>query len=178
MQYQIGNFIWPGVRPGHITVTQLDGIGQIAMRTVSLHPLVFSVDDFLFDQECQHIQARASPQMAQSGVALMDHDQGKAATDWRTSSTYFMRSQVRVIYIKEGYNTLLMTTLSFYLLHQNDRVMEGIDKRVSGLTRQPFEHQEDVQVLRYELTQRYVISREADYAVEMGIVSIYLYIQI
>ena len=99
----IGNFIWPGVRPGHITtVTQLDGLGQIAMRTVSLHPLVFSVDGFLLDHECRYIREQSEPFMAQSGVALMDQDRGKAATDWRTSSTYFMSARVSEEMRKEG----------------------------------------------------------------------------
>ena len=33
--------------------------------------------------------------MEQSGVALMDHDKGKEATDWRTSTTYFMSTMVK-----------------------------------------------------------------------------------
>lgn len=64
------------------------------MKTVSLHPLVFCVDGFLFDEECQYIREQSEPYLAQSGVALMDQDKGKAATDWRTSSTYFFKAQV------------------------------------------------------------------------------------
>ena len=30
--------------------------------------------------------------MAKSGVSLMDADKGKEATEWRTSSTYFLET--------------------------------------------------------------------------------------
>lgn len=129
--YEGGNFLWPGVREGHITtVTQVDGLGSVAMRTLSMSPLVFSVEGFLLPEECQYIRDTAEPEMRQSGVALMDHDKGKPATDWRTSSTHFMASRRY-----EG--------------------LQAIDRRISGLTRQPISSQEDVQVLRYEHTQRY-----------------------
>lgn len=124
----------PGVREGHVTqVTQVDGVegGGVSMRTLSMSPLVFSVEGFLTPAECRHIRDRAGPHMRQSGVALMDHDKGKAATDWRTSATYFMRSF-------------------------GDAVLQGVDRRVADLTRQPEESQEDVQVLRYDHTQRCV----------------------
>lgn len=129
--FEGGKFVWPGVRIGHVTqVTELDGLGTLAMRTLSMSPLVFSVDGFLLPEECRYIRDTAEPSLAQSGVALMDKDKGKAATDWRTSSTYFMATR--------RYPEL-----------------KPIDRRVSGLTRLPIDHQEDVQVLRYEETQRY-----------------------
>lgn len=129
--YEGGRFIWPGVREGHITrVTQLDGLGSIDMRTLSMSPLVFAVDGFLLAEECQYIRETAQPHMRQSGVKLMDHDKGKAATEWRTSSTHFLPTRRH-----EG--------------------LQRIDRRVAGLTRQPVAFQEDVQVLRYEHTQRY-----------------------
>ncbi|GAB5033371.1 urease accessory protein [Nannochloropsis oceanica] len=121
--YEGGRFIWPGVREGHITrVTQLDGLGSIDMRTLSMSPLVFAVDGFLLAEECQYIRETAQPHMRQSGVKLMDHDKGKAATEWRTSSTHFLPTRRH-----EG--------------------LQRIDRRVAGLTRQPVAFQEDVQVL-------------------------------
>jgi len=129
--YEGGRFVWPGVREGHITrVTQLDGLGSIDMRTLSMSPLIFAVDAFLLPEECQFIREAAEPHMKQSGVALMDHDKGKAATEWRTSSTFFLPSRRY-----EG--------------------LQPLDRRVAGLTRQPVAFQEDVQVLRYGHTQRY-----------------------
>ena len=60
----------------------------------------------------------------------MDKDRGRKATDWRTSSTYFMPSK--------GHSPL-----------------QGIDARVAALTRAPKNHQELVQVLRYNTGQKY-----------------------
>lgn len=63
------------------------------MTTLSMQPLVFSIDAFLSEKECDYIQNFASPHMAKSGVSLMDKDLGKEATEWRTSETYFMGSK-------------------------------------------------------------------------------------
>lgn len=130
--------------------------------------------------------------MTQSGVALMDHDRGKAATDWRTSTTYFMHTRVRgreglrkgkggdrgvaphllsppppsppppppswvfmVVIIKHG-RTCVCCVRYGPPTTQGHHVLQGIDQRVADLTRQPIEHQEHVQVLRYEETQRWV----------------------
>lgn len=129
--YEGGKFIWPGVREGYVTqVTALDRLGSVKMQTLSMSPLVFSVENFLLPEECTYIRDVAEPHMRQSGVKLMDHDKGKAATDWRTSSTYFLASK-------------------------HHARIQSVDRRVAGLTRQPVSHQEDVQVLRYESTQRY-----------------------
>ena len=62
-------------------------------------------------------------------VAFMDRDVGKADEEFRTSSTYFLPSQTPML--------------------------QHIDERVSVLTRIPKQHQEYVQVLRYELGEYY-----------------------
>src|SRR5689334_12059631 len=60
----------------------------------------------------------------------MDHDKGKPDTEWRTSRTHFLPSQ-------------------------GDAMLRAIDQRVADLTRQPKQHQEDAQVLRYDEGQFY-----------------------
>jgi len=60
----------------------------------------------------------------------MDKDKGKAATEWRTSATYFLRT---------GPHALL----------------REVDQRVSDLTFIPKTHSELIQVLRYGPTQKY-----------------------
>ena len=67
--------------------------------------------------------------MAASGVSLMDKDKGKAATEFRTSTTHFLPSTTPEV--------------------------AAIDTRVANLTRTPVSHQEFVQVLRYGHTQHY-----------------------
>ena len=119
--YEGGSFIWPGVRVGHRQPVPMVGVngkrGSVEMETLSLQPLVFAIDDFLSLDECAYIRAYPEPRVAQSGVSLMDKDKGKEATEWRTSSTYFMPSK--------GHAPL-----------------QAIDDRVSQLTRVPTSHQE------------------------------------
>lgn len=124
-----GQWIWPGVRKGFVRHIRLDDARNATLETLSVHPLVFSVDGFLADEECDWIRQTAEPHMAQSGVSLMDRDKGKPATEWRTSETTF--------------------------LNENTAEINEIDRRTSLLVRIPQNHQEPPQVLRYVLNARY-----------------------
>ncbi|KAG7368890.1 2(OG)-Fe(II) oxygenase superfamily protein [Nitzschia inconspicua] len=124
-----GQWVWPGVRKGFVRQIQLDETHNATLKTLSVRPLVFSVDGFLEDDECDWIQVTAEPHMTQSGVSLMDRDKGKPATDWRTSETTF-------------------------LTQKTPEILE-IDRRTSRLVRIPQTHQEPPQVLRYGLNARY-----------------------
>ena len=75
-------------------------------------------------------QPNTNPQ-SHTGVSLMDADEGKDATEWRTSKTHWLPSK-------------------------NDLTLKTIDERVSGLTGLPISHQEQVQVLKYGVGGRYV----------------------
>lgn len=44
----------------------------------------FEAQNFLLEPECNHIKAKANPHMKPSPVSLMDHDRGKADSNWRT----------------------------------------------------------------------------------------------
>eukprot|EP00658_Telonema_sp_P-2_P029236 TRINITY_DN22265_c0_g1_i3.p1 TRINITY_DN22265_c0_g1~~TRINITY_DN22265_c0_g1_i3.p1 ORF type:complete len:187 (-),score=17.63 TRINITY_DN22265_c0_g1_i3:115-675(-) len=69
--------------------------------------------------------------MADSPVSLMDHDKGKAATEWRTSSQYFLPSSAHPAISK-------------------------IRTRAQQLLRVPLDHQENaIQVLRYREAEKY-----------------------
>ncbi|KAL3928854.1 MAG: hypothetical protein SGARI_004916, partial [Bacillariaceae sp.] len=130
-----GQWVWPGVRKGFVRKIQLDEARNATIETLSIHPLVFSVDGFLENDECDWIQEAARPQMKQSGVSLMDHDKGRAATDFRTSETAFLTVKTPEI--------------------------EEIDRRTSLLVRIPKTHQEPPQVLRYGLNAKY--NQHTDY---------------
>jgi len=99
----------------------------VTLKTLSLLPLVLSVDHFLTEQECTHIIERATPHMTYSGVSLKDSDKGKPASNWRTSKTSFLSAR-------------------------DDQILIQVGVRVASLTRLPVSHQEQVQVLRYGLT--------------------------
>lgn len=93
-------------------------------------PLVFSVEEFLRDDEIDFILDLSMPHLAPSGVALQDGHENRPATDWRTSTTYWLDSS-------------------------SHNVVQDIDKRTADLVKVPLNHQESVQVLRYERTQHY-----------------------
>jgi prolyl 4-hydroxylase len=125
-----GQWVWPGVEKGYIRHIQIDSTRNATLETLSLRPLVLSVDGFLSDDECDWIQQTAEPRMKFSGVTLMDKDKGRPATDFRTSETAFLtdRSAPEIV---------------------------EIDRRTANLVRIPENHQEPPQVLRYVLNAKY-----------------------
>jgi len=96
---------------------------------LSLQPLVLSIRNFISDSECTHIQNVAEPSMEYSEVTLMDHDQGRESSDFRTSQSTFVSA--------------------------NDEILHALDVRTASLTRVPKNHQEYTQVLRYGKGERY-----------------------
>mmetsp|Transcript_6548 Transcript_6548/g.9624 ORF Transcript_6548/g.9624 Transcript_6548/m.9624 type:complete len:479 (+) Transcript_6548:97-1533(+) len=126
-----GQWVWPGIREGYIRKVKLDDEKNefATLETLSLHPLVLSVEGFLTDEECNYIQETASPMMKYSDVTLMDKDKGRPASDFRTSQSTF--------------------------LGPNYKGLTNIDYRTSSLVRVPRSHQEHVQVLRYGNTEKY-----------------------
>lgn len=130
LAYEGGTFIWPGIEIGFKRNVSLEkkSLG-VELITKSLMPLVIEVSSFLDKTECTHVIEKARPHMAVSSVSHMDHDVGKADTNWRTSSTYFIPS--------------------------DDDILQRLDRRVSDLTRIKVSHQEYGQVLRYDKGGRY-----------------------
>ncbi|KAG9408627.1 hypothetical protein AC1031_020479 [Aphanomyces cochlioides] len=119
-----GQFIWPGIRIGHKRVIEnLHGLGSIEMETLEMTPLVFAINEFLHDDEIDLILDLSMDHLAPSGVTHNDNDVGKPATEWRTSTTYFLPSR--------GHPKL-----------------EALDQRVADLVKVDKSHQEHVQVLR------------------------------
>jgi prolyl 4-hydroxylase len=147
--YEGGQFGWPGVRIGFQRPVALYTVMPpnsprmmaynnnhnknmtVTLETLSLSPLVLSVHGFLSREECQYVQQIAAPTMEYSEVALMDHDAGRPASDFRTSQTTFLDAG-------------------------RDPILIDIDYRTASLVRLPRNHQESVQVLRYGVTERYV----------------------
>ncbi|KAF4032317.1 2OG-Fe(II) oxygenase superfamily [Phytophthora infestans] len=129
--FEGGQFIWPGIRVGHKTLlNKTYGRGDLVLETISMTPLVFSVEEFLRDDEIDVILELSMPHLAPSGVTLQDGHENRPATDWRTSTTYWLDSS-------------------------SHPVVQTIDKRTADLVKVPISHQESVQVLRYEPTQHY-----------------------
>mmetsp|Transcript_37086 Transcript_37086/g.37763 ORF Transcript_37086/g.37763 Transcript_37086/m.37763 type:complete len:571 (+) Transcript_37086:102-1814(+) len=127
--FEGGQFIYPGIDVGYQRQIRAQD-RDIILETLSVRPLVLGVSNLLSESEYSHIIKTSTPHMAQSEVSFMDKDKGKADTEFRTSTTYFMPSK-------------------------NDKFLPNIDKRVANLTKVPITHQEFVQVLRYEVGQNY-----------------------
>jgi prolyl 4-hydroxylase len=128
--FQGGQWIWPGVRKGFRREIRLSDGRNATLQTISIHPLVLSVEGFLAMDECKMIQETATPSLRYSEVTLMDHDQGRPASDFRTSQTTFL----------------------FSSMHPS---LKEIDERTASLVRVPVSHQEQVQVLRYGNGEKY-----------------------
>jgi len=100
------------------------------LKTLSVQPLLFQVQGFLKDSECDEIIATGKSNLEKSPVSLMDKDKGRPAKDFRTSS------QARA------------PAGGTPLLHK-------LNSRVELLTQVPKSHNEEVQILNYELGQYY-----------------------
>ncbi|EQC27947.1 hypothetical protein SDRG_14225 [Saprolegnia diclina VS20] len=129
--FEGGQFIWPGLYVGHRRVVpDLPGVGDVVLETLSMQPLVLAVDRFLHNEEINVIVELALPHLAASTVKLQDGDEDKPASEWRTSSQYFLPSS-------------------------ESPILAQIDDRVEALVKVHKTHQEPVQVLRYEKSQKY-----------------------
>jgi len=132
--FEGGQWIWPGVEIGHTFTISLTNsskdVNEFVIKTISIKPLVFSVENFLKQEECDTVIQSAKDKVKPSDVVLQDQDKGKPASTWRTSTSCFLTS-TEVPLFKE------------------------IDHRVEQLVRVPRQHQELIQVIRYELTQHY-----------------------
>ena len=130
--YEGGNFVWPGIRVGHEVTLETEDpeFGNVTLTTLSLQPLVFTIDPLLTKSECKHIIRKAKPEMANSPVSHIDSDIGKADSTWRTST------QAR---LPKG----------------GGKVVSTIETRAHKLLNVPEAHGEPLQVLTYEVGQKY-----------------------
>jgi len=98
------------------------------IETVSWHPRAFVFHNFLSTEECDHIVNLAEPVMERSTVV---GEGGKGVLDnIRTSSGTFIQRLA-------------------------DETIKDIEERIARYTHIPLAHQEDLQVLRYEHSQKY-----------------------
>ncbi|KAK3145765.1 hypothetical protein QOZ80_3BG0257130 [Eleusine coracana subsp. coracana] len=131
--------------PPHVVVVFLLHLAVLALRPapsrgggfydparvtqLSWRPRAFLYSGFLSDSECDHLVNLAKGGMEKSMVA--DNDSGKS-----------IMSQVR-------------TSSGTFLAKRQDDVVAAIEKRVSAWTFLPEDNAESIQVLRYEIGQKY-----------------------
>lgn len=78
-----GQWYWPPLRKGF--VRKLHGT-NLSLETLSVQPVIFRVQGFLREHECEEIVNLGKGRMFSSPVSLMDKDKGKAAKEFRTST--------------------------------------------------------------------------------------------
>ncbi|KAL9327173.1 hypothetical protein ACSQ67_007818 [Phaseolus vulgaris] len=115
-------------RNTHVTQED-DSQGESWVEIISWEPRAFIYHNFLTKEECEHLINIAKPNMRKS--AVVDSETGKS-----------MDSRVR-------------TSSGAFLARGRDQVVRDIEKRISDLTFIPVEHGEGLQVLHYEVGQKY-----------------------
>eukprot|EP00195_Chlamydomonas_chlamydogama_P013578 CAMPEP_0202891606 /NCGR_PEP_ID=MMETSP1392-20130828/1619_1 /ASSEMBLY_ACC=CAM_ASM_000868 /TAXON_ID=225041 /ORGANISM="Chlamydomonas chlamydogama, Strain SAG 11-48b" /LENGTH=352 /DNA_ID=CAMNT_0049575405 /DNA_START=201 /DNA_END=1259 /DNA_ORIENTATION=+ len=125
------------------------GTNKSWVENVSWDPRVFIYHNLLSPEECLHIRKLAAPQMRRSTV--VGQNGSSALDDIRTSYGTFIRRLA-------------------------DPVLEAVEYRVADWVRLPPVHQEDMQVLRYGVGQKYGAHWDSliDDSPRMGTVLLYL----
>ncbi|KAG7544921.1 Oxoglutarate/iron-dependent dioxygenase [Arabidopsis suecica] len=106
-----------------------DGNGDRWLEVISWEPRAFVYHNFLTNEECEHLISLAKPSMVKSKV--VDVKTGKS-----------IDSRVR-------------TSSGTFLKRGHDEIVEEIENRISDFTFIPPENGEGLQVLHYEVGQKY-----------------------
>ncbi|KAK4346965.1 hypothetical protein RND71_033304 [Anisodus tanguticus] len=99
------------------------------VEVISLEPRAYIYHNFLSKEECEYLISLAKPHMQKSSV--VDSATGKS-----------MDSRVR-------------TSSGTFLARGRDKMIRDIEKRIADFTFIPVEHGEGLQVLHYEVGQKY-----------------------
>nr|XP_023892476.1 probable prolyl 4-hydroxylase 3 [Quercus suber]XP_023892477.1 probable prolyl 4-hydroxylase 3 [Quercus suber] len=98
-------------------------------ETLSWEPRVFIYHNFLSKEECEHIISLAKPHMRKS--TIVDSKSGRG-----------IESRVR-------------TSFGMFLHRGQDKIIRDLERRIADFTLIPVEHGEGLQVLHYEVGQKY-----------------------
>ncbi|RDX67483.1 putative prolyl 4-hydroxylase 10 [Mucuna pruriens] len=113
----------------HITQAEQDDPGERWVEIISWEPRAFLYHNFLTKEECEYLINIAKPNMHKS--AVVDSETGKSKD-----------SRVR-------------TSSGTFLARGRDQIVKNIEKRIADFTFIPVEHGEGLQVLHYEVGQKY-----------------------
>ncbi|XP_027347974.1 probable prolyl 4-hydroxylase 10 [Abrus precatorius] len=116
-------------RTTHSTLGQEDNVPERWVEIFSWEPRAFLYHHFLSKEECEYLIKIAKPNMHKSTV--VDNETGKS-----------IDSRVR-------------TSSGTFLTRGRDQIVSNIEKRIAHFTFIPIEHGEGLQVLHYEVGQKY-----------------------
>ncbi|CAN6825488.1 unnamed protein product [Brassica oleracea] len=117
-------------RLGFLFACLANGYGDSWVEVISWEPRAFLYHNFLTNEECEHLISLAKPSMKKSKVVDVQTGGSKDSRLSRTSSGTFL---------KRG----------------QDEIVEEIENRISDFTFIPVENGEGLQVLHYEVGQKY-----------------------
>ncbi|KAJ4803419.1 2-oxoglutarate (2OG) and Fe(II)-dependent oxygenase superfamily protein [Rhynchospora pubera] len=103
--------------------------GELWTELLSWEPRAFIYHNFLSKEECDHLIKLAAPHLQKSQVV-----------DPRTGKNTFSRFR---------------TSSGMFLRRGQDKIIRTIEERIADVTFIPVEHGEDLQVLHYEVGQKY-----------------------
>ncbi|KAJ4871791.1 2-oxoglutarate (2OG) and Fe(II)-dependent oxygenase superfamily protein [Raphanus sativus] len=106
-----------------------DGNGDGWVEVISWEPRAFLYHNFLTNEECEHLISLAKPSMKRSKVVDVKSGGSKDSRVRTSSGTFLKRGQ--------------------------DELVEEIENRISDFTFIPVENGEGLQVLHYEVGQKY-----------------------
>lgn len=106
-----------------------EGNGERWVEVISWEPRAFVYHNFLTDEECDYLIDLAKPSMKKSTV--VDSETGKSRD-----------SRVR-------------TSFGTFLARGRDKTIRNIEKRIADFTFIPADHGEGLQILHYEVGQKY-----------------------
>ncbi|XP_045787205.1 probable prolyl 4-hydroxylase 10 [Trifolium pratense] len=106
-----------------------DNDNKCWVEIISWEPRAFIHHNFLTKEECEHIINIAKPHMHKS--AVVDNITGK------------------------GLNSSSRTSSGAFLARGRDKIVRNIEKRIADVTFIPVEHGENLNVLHYEVGQKY-----------------------
>ncbi|OAY76723.1 putative prolyl 4-hydroxylase 3 [Ananas comosus] len=119
-------------RPHRSAYEAKNGLGQKAepwMEVISWEPRAFVYHNFLSKDECEYLIELAKPRMEKSTVVDSATGQSKDSRVRTSSGMFFRRGQ--------------------------DKIIRNIEKRIADFTFIPVEHGEGLQILHYEVGQKY-----------------------
>jgi prolyl 4-hydroxylase len=153
--FEGGQFIYPGVdlnfeRKINVMDSKAeDGkkIKSYILKTLSMRPLLFQVDNLLDDDECHYLIDQAAPRLIQSKVKI-DVDNNS------------VRGQEVVVGENIGGGTSgdvkTRSSRGLFMSSREHTTLKRIDERISNLTGLNIMNIEDVQILKYEVGDYYL----------------------
>ena len=135
--YTGGSFMWPGVKVGYRRKMH-EGY---MMETISLRPLVFKVENFLTEEECDYIKSESE------GRLLYHVTQDMISMD-TTDNTIVNKHNKKPEYVWR-------TSTQTFLESRNRPILGAIDERLATLTKTSIELQEPVQIVKFTHDQFY-----------------------